>query len=58
MDAVQTAGPQAGRQYVGIYELQGDTLRWCASNRNGERPTTMATGQGSYLMILRRQASR
>lgn len=54
LDADGTEGPQTGRHYQGIYELHGDTLRWCVSNRGRQRPTTMATDRGNYLMILHR----
>lgn len=55
MDAEQTAGPETGRRYQGIYEFDGETLRWCVTARNRQRPTVMATERGNYLMILRRQ---
>lgn len=58
LDADGTDGPQDGRHFQGIYELQGDTLRWCVSNRGRQRPTAMATDRGNYLMILRKQTSR
>jgi uncharacterized protein (TIGR03067 family) len=58
LDAVQTAGQQSGRTYLGVYELSGETLRWCVTNRNRQRPRTMETGRGNYLMILRRQQPR
>ena len=55
MDAVQTSGPENGRNYLGVYELDGNTLRWCVTGRNRQRPQEMATDRGNYLMILRRQ---
>lgn len=58
LDAVGDAGPQDGRQFMGIYELQGETLRWCVSNRGRQRPSTMATDRGNYLLILRKQPAR
>lgn len=54
MDAVYTEGPQAGQTCLGIYQMQGDVLRWCVSNRNGQRPADFATGQGNWLMVLQR----
>lgn len=54
LDADGTAGPQDGRHYLGIYELDGDTLRWCVTARR-QRPQAMATDRGNYLLILRRQ---
>lgn len=55
LDAVQTSGPESGRNYMGVYEFDGDTLRWCVTGRNRQRPQTMATDRGNYLLILRRQ---
>ena len=57
LDAEGTSGPQDGRTYLGIYELDGDTLRWCVTGRRRQRPDVMATDRGNYLMILRRQGS-
>ena len=48
LDAAQTTGPQAGRTYMGVYEVTGDTLKWCVTGRNRTRPTTMATDKGNY----------
>lgn len=56
LDAVQATGQHAGRSYPGIFEIDGDTLKWCVNNRNGARPTTFESGRGNYFMILRRQA--
>jgi uncharacterized protein (TIGR03067 family) len=58
LDAVQTTGQESGRNYIGVYEVTGDTLRWCVTGRNRTRPTTMATDRGNYLLVLRRQAGR
>lgn len=57
LDADCTEGPNNGRHYLGIYEIQGSTLRWCVSNRDRQRPDTMATDRGNYLMILDRVAA-
>lgn len=55
LDAVATTGQHAGREYPGIFRLEGDTLRWCVNNRNGSRPSEYETGRGNYYLILRRQ---
>lgn len=55
LDAEGNAGPQDGRSFQGIYEFDGEVLRWCVSNRGRQRPTAMATDRGNYLMILRQQ---
>ncbi|MBP8260247.1 MAG: TIGR03067 domain-containing protein [Verrucomicrobia bacterium] len=42
------------QEFVGIYTLEGDTLRWCVSPRK-VRPKEFRTGDGGYLLILKRQ---
>jgi uncharacterized protein (TIGR03067 family) len=54
MDAVYTEGRQQGQVCLGIYQMEGDTLRWCVSNRNGQRPQDFSTGQGNWLMVLQK----
>jgi uncharacterized protein (TIGR03067 family) len=46
---------ERGRQqaYVGIYQLEGDTLKWCVSPQK-VRPTTFETKKGQFLLILNR----
>lgn len=55
LDAEGISGPQEGRSFQGIYEYDGEVLKWCVSNRGRQRPQTMATDRGNYLMILRQQ---
>lgn len=43
------------KTYLGIYELEGDTLKWCVDNRGKERPTEFRTFGGKYLLIMKRQ---
>jgi uncharacterized protein (TIGR03067 family) len=57
LDADATEGPNHGRHYQGIFQLEGDVLRWCVSNRERQRPEAMATDRGNYLLILRRVAN-
>jgi uncharacterized protein (TIGR03067 family) len=44
--------PNRKEIWLGIYELQGDTLKWCVGKK--ARPTEFATGGGSFLLILKR----
>lgn len=53
MDPVYTTGPQAGQRCMGIYMLEGDTLRWCVNNR-GQRPVDFSGGNGNWPMTLTR----
>lgn len=43
------------RTYPGIYEIDGDTLKWCVDNRRKSRPTEFRTAGGKYLLILKRK---
>jgi len=56
LDAMSTAGPGRGKIYLGVYSLEGDTLRWCVANPGRPRPTELVSRarQGQYLMILKR----
>jgi uncharacterized protein (TIGR03067 family) len=58
MDATGTKGSQKGRTYLGIYSLEGDTLKWCVGMPGGKRPTELATKDGQFLLILKRQKDR
>jgi uncharacterized protein (TIGR03067 family) len=60
LDATGTAGPTRGRTFGGIYQLDGNTLRWCTSQPGRGRPTELMTrrGNGQYLMVLKRVPAR
>lgn len=55
LDATRTKGAQTGKQYLGIYQIEGDTLKWCVSTPGNERPTEFATKGKQFLLILKRQ---
>jgi uncharacterized protein (TIGR03067 family) len=46
------ANPNRREVWLGIYELRGDTLKWCVGRRT--RPESFETREGAFLMILRR----
>ena len=52
MDATDTEGDDVGKVVKAIYELSGDTLRVCYALDGGERPTEMATKEGSPLLLM------
>lgn len=54
LDAEGTEGRYDGRDYVGIYELKGDELKWSVANGHN-RPKGFTPQGGSYVMILKRQ---
>ena len=45
------------RVYLGLYFLEGDTLRWCTNRRSMRRPATLEhrPDKDQYLMELQRQ---
>jgi uncharacterized protein (TIGR03067 family) len=55
LDSVATAGQSKGRRFLGIYTLEGDTLKWCVANAGRPRPRDFFTqGPNQFLMILKR----
>jgi uncharacterized protein (TIGR03067 family) len=57
MDAVRTKGGKEGQLNLGIYSLEGDTLKWCVDPAGKERPTKFATEGGNFLLVLKRVKS-
>ena len=56
LDATGIGGPTAGREHRGIFELEGDTLKWCVNNFRGRtRPQAFETVGSNYFMILPKQ---
>jgi uncharacterized protein (TIGR03067 family) len=45
--------PNRKEIWLGIYQLEGDTLKWCVGRKS--RPTEFETKQGSFLLILKRK---
>ncbi len=54
LDAWQTNERGRKTSYLGIYTVDNDTLKWCVSPRK-TRPAEFRTGDGGYLLILKRQ---
>jgi uncharacterized protein (TIGR03067 family) len=55
LDASKTNERGRREAWIGIYELDGDVLRWCVANASrGARPTTFETIKGQFLLILKR----
>ena len=57
IDVVFTEGPEKGKSFKGIYELEGDVYKVCLGMPGRERPTQFVSkpGSGHVLEILRRQ---
>ncbi len=56
IDARGTDNPVRGKTFLGIYSLEGDTLKWCSNNGSGPgRPTELANKAGdAFLIVLQR----
>jgi uncharacterized protein (TIGR03067 family) len=55
IDMTVTEGPEkaTGKVIKGIYELKGDTLRWCfTADPGGARPAVFAAPAGSKAMFI------
>jgi uncharacterized protein (TIGR03067 family) len=48
------AGPARGKNFHGIYELEGDTLRSCGVSADQERPRDFTTRNGEKLFVIQR----
>ena len=56
IDATGVNGPAMNQTMLGIWKLEGDTLRWCSANGGKPRPTEFKTrSSGPYLMVLKRK---
>jgi uncharacterized protein (TIGR03067 family) len=47
IDYTMTGGPTQGKTQLGIYELDGDTVKFCFSGPGKDRPTDFTTKEGS-----------
>ena len=56
IDYQVTGGPNAGKTQLGIYELSGDTVKFCFSAPGMDRPTdfTAKAGDGRTLSVWKR----
>src|SRR5262249_17050280 len=54
IDVTMTEGPSKGAMMLGIYEIDGDTLRVCFDSQGKRRPTEFGSGSGSFLNVHRR----
>jgi uncharacterized protein (TIGR03067 family) len=47
IDYVMTEGPTKGKKHLGIYELEGDTVKFCFAAPGKERPEEFSAKEGS-----------
>src|SRR5215212_9230936 len=57
VDAMVTEGEGKGTTMLGIYELDGDTLKACFDTAGKKRPTEFKTaaGSGHMLLVMKRE---
>lgn len=58
LDATGTSGQYQGKKYLGLFSIEGDTLKWCSGNdRAKARPAALKTNvkDGHFLMVLARK---
>ena len=56
IDYEMTDGPTKGKTHLGIYELDGDTVKFCFASPGKDRPTefTSKEGSGNTLSVWKR----
>src|SRR5262249_20531293 len=47
IDYTMTEGPTKGKTHLGIYELDGGTVKFCFAAPGGDRPTDFTAKEGS-----------
>jgi uncharacterized protein (TIGR03067 family) len=47
IDYTMTEGPSKGKAHLGIYELDGDTVKFCFAAPGKDRPTDFTANEGS-----------
>ena len=59
IDYQATDGPTKGETHLGIYEMEGDTIRYCFAAPDGERPAdfTSKPGERRTLSVWKRKES-
>jgi len=57
IDAHGMAEPFQGKLFVGLYSLEGDTLKWVSNGARKKRPSDLVhrPDQDQFLMVLQRQ---
>jgi uncharacterized protein (TIGR03067 family) len=57
IDAKGTSGQYQGKNYEGIFSIEGKTLKWCSANDRSKRPSDLKTNvrTGAFLMVLEKK---
>ena len=54
-DAKEVEGPGVGRIYKGVWEVEGDTLKWCFSTNDRPKGFEHKDAADFFLLVLKRQ---
>ena len=57
-DAKEVEGLGVGRIYKGVWEVEGDTLKWCFSTKDRPKGFESQEGADFFLLVLKRQRPR
>lgn len=57
IDAQGIENPVRGNRYVGLYSIEGNTLKWVSNSRGRKRPVDLVhrPDRDQFLMVLKRQ---
>lgn len=60
IDYMMTEGPTKGKTHLGIYELEGDTVKFCFAAPGKDRPADFTAKEGSQrtLSVWKRDAKK
>lgn len=58
MDVTVTEGPNKGKVYLAIYEINGDTLKVCFDPEGKKRPTEFKGDVGSQTLVVHKRVRK
>ena len=58
IDVTVTEGPNKGAVMLGIYEINGDTLKVCFDPEGKKRPTEFKTASGSQTLVVHKRVKK
>ena len=58
IDVAMTEGPSKGTVMLGIYEIDGDTLKVCFDPEGKKRPTEFKSASGSQTLVVHKRVKK
>jgi len=58
VDAAVTEGQDKGSTMLGIYQLEGDTMKVCFDTQGKERPTSFQAKAGQFAVVIQREQKK